>query len=184
MSETTITKETIATGYHMVTSVNKNGVPTSSIVINVANPNQMYYGRFDANSKQVMEIKERAAMAAQMGNKNYLVENKVNENEACAILIPTKADTNMPYAASLPADKSGNPYPIFGNYFKLEAQTEEFGGQNEFVFRPTTGLSAKEALTPGDINAYFVKGPDMEHVSEAIGSVMLTAQSLDTDLAE
>ena len=184
MSKTTVTEETIATGYHMVTSVNKNGVPISSIVINVANTNQMYYGRYDENSKQVMQIKERAMMAAQMGNKNYLVENTVNENEACAILIPTKVDTNMPYAASLPADQGGNPYPVFGNYLKIEAQTEEFGGQSEFVFRPTTGLSAKNPLEPGNINAYFVKGPDMEHVSEAIGSVMMTSQSLSDDLAE
>ena len=168
----------------MITSVNKDGKPTSSIVINVANPNQMYYGRYDANSKQVMQIKERAMMAAQMGNKNYLVENKVNEDEACAILIPTKVDTSTPYVSALPSDQAGNAYPIFGNYLKIEAQTEEFGGQSEFVFRPATGLSAKEPLESGNINAYFVKGPDMEHVSEATNSLIMTAQNLSDDLAE
>ena len=164
--------------------VNQKKVPSSyvmvhngknTVIVNVSG-SQVYYGMYPTHSQQVMTIKERAAMAASNGNKNYMNEYTVNAGDAFTLLIPTKAEPGTPFANQLPTNDGSTHYPKYGNYFKLEAATMDIAGQQQLVYSATQGYSAPKPLEDGKVDMYCVSGPNPDAVADAAN--MLTSPSL------
>lgn len=169
--------------------VNQNKVPSSYVMVhNGANTvivnvygTQVHYGMYPTNSRQVRTIQERAYQAKLDGNKNYMSEYTVNEGDAFTLLIPTKADLNTPFASQLPTNDGSTHYPLYGNYFKLEAATMEIAGHDQLVYSATQGYSSPTPLQDGKVDMYCISGPDPDKVADVANSITSPSLILGSD---
>ena len=169
--------------------VNQNKVPSSYVMVhNGANTvivnvygTQVHYGMYPTNSRQVRTIQERAYQAKLDGNKNYMSEYTVNEGDAFTLLIPTKADPNTPFISQLPTNDGSTHYPLYGNFFKLEAATMEIAGHDQLVYSATQGYSSPAPLQDGKVDMYCVSGPDPDKVADVANSITSPSLILGSD---